>query len=266
MVHKQTQTLIDLLLSEAPQALLLTGQRGVGLLSVARMVASTQLVVVVQPSEETVARVISVEQIRRLYSETKSKSNSRQFVIIDEADRMTRAAQTAFLKLLEEPAKTVHFILVTDKPSSLLQTITSRVQRYNVKLIANNQSLKLIADLGVTDKVKVQQLLYIAAGLPEELEKLATDEVYFQAAAQRIKDARELLQASPYDKLVLAHTYKGDREQAIELIRSAIIITRRSLSQRPQQTLVRQLERLLNVEEALLGNQNIRLQMAHLVV
>ncbi|MEP6710361.1 MAG: AAA family ATPase [Candidatus Saccharibacteria bacterium] len=266
MIHPDAELLIQALQRDMPQSLLLTGQKGVGLYDIARRIADATVVNLVRPDESTTSRVISVERIRRLYDETKSRSAVRQFFIIDEADAMTHAAQTAFLKLLEEPAESIYFILTSSAQDRLLPTILSRVQRRNVKSITTEQSAEYIASHGVTDKTKVRQLLFIADGLPEELDRLIQDDVYFEKAAQRMKDARELLQASPYDRLVLAQKYKDNRQEALELIHACISITRMSLSVRPQAALITQLKQLLDVQEALLMNQNIRLQLARLVI
>ena len=68
-----------------------------------------------------------------------------QFVIIDDAHRLTPEASNAFLKLLEEPTGKVIFILITSQPQELLQTISSRGQH--------------ISFLPHTDKVVAQALV-----------------------------------------------------------------------------------------------------------
>jgi len=49
-----------------------------------------------------------------------------KFYIIDEADKMTVQAQNALLLTLEEPPSFVHFFLICNNASSLLETIRSR--------------------------------------------------------------------------------------------------------------------------------------------
>lgn len=49
--------------------------------------------------------------------------------IIDDADRLTLAAQNALLKTLEEPPPQVFIVLVTASPGGLLSTVRSRSQR-----------------------------------------------------------------------------------------------------------------------------------------
>ena len=48
--------------------------------------------------------------------------------MIDEADKLNDASANALLKVLEEPPKTSHLILITARPAMLLPTILSRCQ------------------------------------------------------------------------------------------------------------------------------------------
>ncbi len=76
---------------------------------------------------------IYVDAIRKLVEEANFRpyeARARVF-IIDEAEKLgltQKAAANALLKTLEEPAPTTHIILITSKPSTILQTIHSRCQ------------------------------------------------------------------------------------------------------------------------------------------
>jgi len=52
--------------------------------------------------------------------------------VIVGADRMETAAANSFLKLLEEPTPRTLFLLLTDRPDSILPTIVSRTQRIDL--------------------------------------------------------------------------------------------------------------------------------------
>lgn len=71
---------------------------------------------------------ISVSQIRALREETIIKPHQapKRVFVIDFADTMNEQSQNALLKVLEEPPKTVMFILIAESKSSLLDTIISR--------------------------------------------------------------------------------------------------------------------------------------------
>jgi len=264
--HPTTQVLIERLRLNTPQSLMLTGQVGVGLMDVARAIAKGSEATTVSPDESKASRPITTEMIRTLYGATRSKSVGRQYVIMSEAHAMTSGAQGAFLKLLEEPNAAIHFILTTSYPDNLLPTIRSRVQQYAVAPITPQQSGDYLTELGITDATLRRQLLYLAEGLPEELARLIESEEYFAEAAQRMKDARELLQAPLYEKLLVVNSYRDNRRNASELIRAAIRLTRRSVSEHPQKGLITQLEKLIEATEKLDANASVRLTLTQLVV
>jgi DNA polymerase-3 subunit delta' len=270
-VHPTAQTRLDTLTANLPQAVLLSGARGVGLYTIARSIASKQLLAEVRPQNikeqiDSEHGTISVKQIRELYAQTGTKQNSRQVVIIDDADKMSRGAQSAFLKLLEEPNSHIHFILTTHTPQDLLKTIRSRLQETVIAPITAEQTNTLLSDLNVTDAAKTAQIRYIAAGLPAELTRLARDAEYFAARAAVMADARTLLQGTVYAKLLIAQKYHNQREEALQLIDSALLMARRSLSDKPQHGLVVQLEKLLQTRLTIASNGNIRLQLALFVL
>jgi len=80
-----------------------------------------------QPIPDTKHR-IRIELIRWLRAEMSRPPHSarRRFFIILHADRMTDEAANALLKILEEPQETTTFILTTDNPHQLPDTIRSR--------------------------------------------------------------------------------------------------------------------------------------------
>ncbi|MDB5165597.1 MAG: polymerase delta prime subunit [Candidatus Saccharibacteria bacterium] len=266
LVHADTETLIAQLQLSSPQSLLISGIEGIGLLDVAHKIANGNQVTVVSPDDAKASRPISTEAIRQLYETTRSKSVERQYVIVDQADAMTTSAQGAFLKLLEEPNVSIHFILTSSRPDVLLPTIRSRVQHHVIPSITREQSDRYLTDMGIADEVVRRQLLYIAEGLPQELARLVADEEYFNEAAQRMKDARDLLQAQPYERLLTINSYKDNRVRAQQLLDAAIRMTRRSLSQHPQKSLILQLDKLLTASERLKMNGNVRLTLTQLVV
>ena len=77
---------------------------------------------------ESDKKTITVAQIRDLRENAAIKPHQAQkrIFIIDYADTMNANAQNALLKVLEEPPKTVMFILIAENKASLLDTIISR--------------------------------------------------------------------------------------------------------------------------------------------
>jgi len=70
-------------------------------------------------------------------------------IIIDEAHMLTREAQNALLKALEEPPSHIHFIFATTAAAKVLPTIRSRCQHYQLRRPTGEQiefALKRAAD------------------------------------------------------------------------------------------------------------------------
>lgn len=265
-INPKTKEHLDSLSDKLPQSLLLSGEKGVGLLTVASSLAAKNLALILRPedSKGTVDEqgTITVEKIRDLYDQTRSKHTHPYIIIVDDADRMSSGAQGAFLKLLEEPGAHVHFILLSHSPDRLLPTIRSRVQHVTVLPVTTAQTRSLLSDLSVADNVKQTQLTFIASGLPAEITRLIKDDDYFNKRAALMSDARQFLQANAYDKLLLVNKYQTDRTAAIELIESVLLIARRSISAKPSVSLISQLDRLLDIQSKVSAGHNIRLQLA----
>ncbi len=271
LLHPFVQKAVVNFKNDLPQSLLLSGQDGTGLYTLARTIAQAQPLGELFPKDAKGAidhksGTITIETIRSLYSQTRTKQTKRQTIIIDNADRMSHGAQNAFLKLLEEPNANIHFILTSHQSQKLLPTIRSRVQLMEVPRLLPAQTEQLLDDLSIKDATKRTQLYYLAAGLPAEIVRLVTDDAYFKERAHLIGDARTFLQATSYEKLQLIHKYRNDRESALSLLDSALTMLRRSVSSSPQSLHITQLERLLAAREQLLANGNVQLQLARIVL
>ncbi len=142
-----------------PQALLITGNKGLGKQQLAEQFAASLLCgaaqangtacglcsscllvnaethpdfIRVQPEEP--GKGITIGQIRSLVTRLtlKPQFETYRIVIINPADKMNNAAANAFLKCLEEPTERTLIILITEKPSALPATIISRCQKLAV--------------------------------------------------------------------------------------------------------------------------------------
>jgi DNA polymerase-3 subunit gamma/tau len=86
------------------------------------------------------------------FKPTKSKF---KIFIIDEAHMLSVNAFNALLKIMEEPPSYIIFILATTEPGKLLQTITSRCQRFDFKKIPFEELKKHISNLANQEKIKI---------------------------------------------------------------------------------------------------------------
>jgi len=142
-----------------PQALLITGNKGLGKQQLANQFAVALLCatpqangmacglcsscllvnaethpdfIQVQPEEP--GKGIGIGQIRSLITRLtlKPQFETYRVVIVNPADKMNNAAANAFLKCLEEPTERTVIILITEKPAKLPATIISRCQKLAV--------------------------------------------------------------------------------------------------------------------------------------
>lgn len=271
LLHPVTKRQLEVIGNNLPQSLLLTGNYGVGLYTIAAFMADKELAATIQPKNtkgevSPKAGTISVETIRQLYEQTRTKHSTKRVIIIDDAERMSRGAQAAFLKLLEEPNASTYFILTSHEPNTLLATIHSRVQHVAVQPLTASQTDEFITSQNVTDPKKKIQLQFIAPGLPAELARLLSNTSYFEDKAKVISDARTFLQADQYQKLRIIHQYRSNREEALLMLDGAMTIVKHTLISKPQYNLIVQLKQLLEAKERIASNQSIALQLAQIVL
>lgn len=264
LIHPRTHSLIKTYLRRPAHGLLLAGPKGVGLSTIAEMVAHhidpRVYIQCIQPDEKG---TITIETIRGLYALTRSTRESALAVIIDDADAMGREAQNALLKLLEEPIEHVYFILTSHVPQQLLATITSRVQHIDVLPLPRGEVDGLIP---VDTPAAVRsQLLFLAGTLPAELVRLCSDEGYFARSAKSMKDARAFLEGNTYTKLLLTKEYSGDRQQAIALLESIEGLLKFMLFAQADPKLAVRLSEVEQVSERLDQNAHVRTQLSYLV-
>ena len=91
-------------------------------------------------------------------------------------ERMNNECANKILKLLEEPPSQTVFLMVSEEPDRLLETIRSRVQRINIKKISDDDILQaLIEKRGLTEDV-AKRITHMANGnWLRALEMLNTD-------------------------------------------------------------------------------------------
>ena len=74
--------------------------------------------------------------------------------IIDEVHMLTKEAFNALLKTLEEPPSHIIFIFATTEPQKVPKTVLSRCQRFDFRMLSNQEIFKKLKELVKCEKVK----------------------------------------------------------------------------------------------------------------
>jgi len=163
-------------LGKTPNAYLLTGIRGVGKTTTARLIAKAlncqknddpkitcsgekfcptcQEIINsnhIDILEMDAASKTGIDDVRELIENSKYSPTSAKFkiFIIDEVHMLSKQAFNGLLKTLEEPPPSLKFILATTEVRRIPVTILSRCQRFDLKRVSVDQlcgHLKMIAD------------------------------------------------------------------------------------------------------------------------
>ncbi len=71
---------------------------------------------------------VSIDQVREIKKKLNASSfnDLPRFVIFDDADQLSSSSANALLKLIEEPSRLNHFILINNKRKKIIETLKSR--------------------------------------------------------------------------------------------------------------------------------------------
>lgn len=121
-------------LREFKNAYLFVGPSGVGKTTLARIFANGINQGVGQPIEIDAASNNGVDNVKAIVSSAQERSLDSEYkiYIVDEAHMITTAGWNAFLKCIEEPPQYTIFIFCTTDVQKVPETITNRVQRFNL--------------------------------------------------------------------------------------------------------------------------------------
>ncbi len=169
-------------LNKTPNAYLLTGIRGVGKTTTARLIAKAlnceknhnskinctgekfcatcQEIINsnhIDILEMDAASKTGIDDIRELIENAKYSPTSAKYkiFIIDEVHMLSKQAFNGLLKTLEEPPPSLKFILATTEVRKIPVTILSRCQRFDLKRVSVENLCKHLKDIAIKEKGKI---------------------------------------------------------------------------------------------------------------
>ena len=169
-------------LGKTPNAYLLTGIRGVGKTTTARLIAkalnceknydtnikcssesfcSTCQEIInsnhIDILEMDAASKTGIEDVRELIENSKYSPTSAKFkiFIIDEVHMLSKQAFNGLLKTLEEPPPSLKFILATTEVRKIPVTILSRCQRFDLRRVNVDQICEHLKNIALKENGKI---------------------------------------------------------------------------------------------------------------
>ena len=179
------QTIINAIkLGKTPNAYLLTGIRGVGKTTTARLIAkalncqkneNSKIICSSEKFCPTCKEIINsnhidilemdaasktgIDDVRELIENSKYSPTSAKFkiFIIDEVHMLSKQAFNGLLKTLEEPPPSLKFVLATTEVRKIPVTILSRCQRFDLKRVSVEQLCLHLKKIANKEKGKISE-------------------------------------------------------------------------------------------------------------
>ena len=222
VIHQHTERQLQAFIANPSHALLLHAPAGSGKTAIAEWLAARIIgqgdddlhsypyffqIDAPAVSSEAIETVRKLEHFLSLRVPLPSKIN--RVVLISNAHALSTQAQNALLKTLEEPPTATLLIVTAPSQSSLLPTISSRLQAIAVKKPSVRQVTEFFTEQA-HGQPAIEQAYAVSGGLPGLLSALLGDKEHPLRPATEV--ARHLLQGSLYDRLLLVEGLSKQKE------------------------------------------------------
>ncbi|HEX5447760.1 MAG TPA: hypothetical protein VFW90_00985 [Candidatus Saccharimonadales bacterium] len=226
LIGRTTQKQLESLVESPAPAVLIHGPAGSGKRLAAIRLAANMLGISVEDlaahpyytllQKPENLQNIPIEAIRQLISSLKlkavlpSKGSIRRIVHIDKAQNLSGEAQTALLKLIEEPPERTVFILSVNQISDLLPTIVSRSRPVYIAPISRTEAVRYYESNYSPKEVETAwSLSGGGAGLLEALLSEAGDHPLKSAVAE----AKQFLALDSYQRILWLDKHAARKDE-----------------------------------------------------
>jgi len=235
-----------------PNAYLLTGIRGVGKTTTARIIAKAincnkkfgtdekcskdeycHCQAIIDSShmdilEMDAASKTGIDDIREILDSSQYLPSSAKYkvFIIDEVHMLSKQAFNALLKTLEEPPSHLKFILATTEVKKIPVTILSRCQRFDLRRIKMDEMQTFLSGIAGKENAKIDNkaLAIIAkaseGSVRDALSILDQAIITFNLQSQEITEdkVRDMLGLADQTRVIelLSHIVKGSQQEALK--------------------------------------------------
>ena len=247
-------------LGKTPNAYLLTGIRGVGKTTTARLIAKalncqknydekincssekfcpTCEEIIgshhIDILEMDAASKTGIDDIRELIESSKYSPTSAKYkiFIIDEVHMLSKQAFNGLLKTLEEPPPSLKFILATTEARKIPVTILSRCQRFDLKRVKIEELCKHLKDISLKENGEISDnairlIARTSEGSVRDAISLLDRALISQSIGEKNTieedDVREMLGLADRTKIMtlFKEVLSGNEKEALEHLRSFI--------------------------------------------
>jgi len=247
-------------LGKTPNAYLLTGIRGVGKTTTARLIAKalncqknydekincssekfcpTCEEIIgshhIDILEMDAASKTGIDDIRELIESSKYSPTSAKYkiFIIDEVHMLSKQAFNGLLKTLEEPPPSLKFILATTEARKIPVTILSRCQRFDLKRVKIEELCKHLKDISFKENGEISDnairlIARTSEGSVRDAISLLDRALISQSIGEKNtieeNDVREMLGLADRTKIMtlFKEVLSGNEKEALEHLRSFI--------------------------------------------
>jgi len=151
-----------------------------------------------------------------------------KIIILDEADEMTSAAQTALRRIIEDTAEFCRFILIANNVSKIIQPIQSRCASFKFTSIPEEDLIARLEEIAKKEKVKTDKkglkaiYEYSEGDLRHAINLMQATASLGGITEENVKASAGLTKTSDVDevlKIALSGKVVEAREKMIELIK-----------------------------------------------
>ncbi len=283
-IHPDTRASLEAFQRTPSHAVALIGNPGLGKTLLARDIA-TQLLGIASTALATYPYFrsitpedgsISIAQVRDARSfftltiPSRTKHAVARALLVEDADTMTREAQNAFLKLLEEPPEDAICILTLAKPQRLLTTVRSRLQVIQVHKPRLEDVVAPFLAQGI-EQAAVERALMLSGGSIAAAHELLTNTADTSTDTS-VNLVKATLAGDTFTRLAMIDSLVSDRAAAVRYVDTLILVVRASLQQAAngQQTRLKRWQQVLQAAQiaqvALAKKGNIKLVFTELML